>query len=51
MARYDIPEEIVSDSGLQFRSNEFKAFAKNYGFKLTHSLAHTTINQTKWLNG
>ena len=28
MARYDITEEIVSDSGLQFRSNEFKAFAK-----------------------
>ena len=35
MARYDIPQEVVSDSGPQFRSNDFKAFAKKYGFKHT----------------
>lgn len=52
MARYDITEEIVSDSGLQFRSNEFKAFARNYGFK--HTLIgpyyHQSNRMVEWLS-
>ena len=33
MARYGIPDEVVSDSGSLYTSREFKAFAKEYGFK------------------
>ena len=32
MARYGIPDEVVSDSGSQYTSQEFKNFAKEYGF-------------------
>ena len=32
MARYGIPDEVVSDSGSQYTSQEFKTFAKEYGF-------------------
>ena len=35
MARYGIPDELVSDQGPQFRSHEFHNFAENYGFKHT----------------
>ena len=30
MARYGIPDEVVSDSGSLYTSREFKAFAKEY---------------------
>ena len=32
MARYGIPDEVVSDSGSQYTSREFKNFAKEYSF-------------------
>ena len=31
-ARHGIPNECVSDNGLQFVSFEYKTFAKEYGF-------------------
>ena len=31
-ARHGIPEEVVSDNGPQFASNEMKEFAQHYGF-------------------
>ena len=31
-ARYGIPDEVLSDSGLQYTSREFKNFTKKYGF-------------------
>ena len=33
MARYGIPDEVVSDRGSLCTSRELKAFAKEYGFK------------------
>ena len=36
-ARYGIPQEIVSDNGLQYASQQMSEFAKSYGFKHTTS--------------
>lgn len=36
-ARYGIPEEVVSDNGPQYTSQEFGDFAKKYNFKHTTS--------------
>ena len=45
MARYGIPDEVVSDSGSVYTSREFKAFAKEYGFKhVTTSPYHHQSN-------
>ena len=33
LARYGIPEVIVSDNGSEFSSHEFAEFAREYGFK------------------
>ena len=45
MARYGIPDEIVSDSGSQYTSREFKNFAKEYGFNhVTASPYHHQSN-------
>ena len=45
MARYGIPDEVVSDSGSQYTSREFKDFAKEYGFKhVTTSSYHHQSN-------
>ena len=33
LARYGIPDTIVTDNGPQFASQEFKDFSTNYGFK------------------
>ena len=45
MARYGIPDEVVSDSGSLYTSRELKAFAKEYGFKnVTTSLYHHQSN-------
>lgn len=35
LARYGIPEIMVSDNGPEFSSYEFEEFAKYYGFKHT----------------
>lgn len=32
-ASFGIPETVRSDDGTQFTSDEFKQFAKDYGFK------------------
>ena len=37
-ARYGIPEEVISDNGPQFSSNEFAEFARTYKFR------HTTFS-------
>ena len=46
MARYGIPDEVVSDSGSQYTSREFKNFAKEYaGFNhVTTSPYHHQSN-------
>ena len=45
MARYGIPDEVVSDSGSQDTSQEFKNFAKEYGFNhVTTSPYHHQSN-------
>ena len=45
MARYGIPDELVSDSGSQYTSQDFKNFAKEYGFKhVTTSPYHHQSN-------
>ena len=36
-ARYGIPEEVVSDNGPQYSSDEFKKFSKKWAFKHTTS--------------
>ena len=40
IARYGIPDEVVSDNGPQYDSNEFQAFAQSYGFKHTRTSPH-----------
>ena len=37
---YDIPDEIVSDNGLQYIFQEMKDFAKTYSFKHITSITH-----------
>ena len=45
MARYGIPDEVVSDSGSQYTSQQFKNFAKEYGFNdVTTSPYHHQSN-------
>lgn len=45
MARYGVPDEVVSDCGSQYTSREFKAFAREYGFKhVTTSPSHHQSN-------
>ena len=39
-AKYGIPEEVVSDNGPQYASQEFGDFAKKYNFKHTTSSPH-----------
>ena len=39
-AEYGIPEDVVSDNGSQFTSQENQLFAALYGFKLTTSSPH-----------
>ena len=40
-AKYGIPEEVVSDNGPQYASQEFGDFAKKYNFKHTTSSPHS----------
>lgn len=50
MARYDIPEEIVSI--LVYSPDQMSSkLLQRIKDQTQHSLAHTTINQTEWLNG
>jgi len=45
MARYGIPDEVVSGSGSQYTSREFKNSAKEYGFNhVTTSVDHHQSN-------
>lgn len=45
MARYGIPDEVISDCGSQYTSREFKAFTRKYGFKhVTTSPYHHQSN-------
>ena len=39
-AKYGLPEEVVSDNGPQYASQEFGDFAKEYNFKHTTSSPH-----------
>ena len=39
IARYGVPDEMVSDNGPQFAAEEFRVFAQRYS-----PLAHTTLN-------
>ena len=39
-SRYGIPEEVISDSGPQYASQEFSDFAKEYNFRHTTSSPH-----------
>jgi len=40
IARYRVPDEIVSDNGPQFAAEEFRVFAQSYGFKHTRTSPH-----------
>ena len=40
IARYGIPDEIVSDNGPQYVSTEFQRFSSDYGFKHTRTSPH-----------
>ena len=40
MARYGVPDEIVSDNGPQFAAEEFQVFAQSYGFNHTCTSPH-----------
>ena len=37
LIRYGIPDEVVSDNGLQFIAQEFRDFAQVYGFQHTRT--------------
>ena len=39
-AEYGIPEDVISDNGSQFTSQEYQLFAASYGFKQTTSSPH-----------
>ena len=39
-ADYGIPEDVISDNGSQFTSQEYQLFTASYGFKLTTSSPH-----------
>ena len=39
-SRYSIPEEVISDNGPQYASQEFSDFAKEYNFRHTTSSPH-----------
>ena len=39
-ARHGIPEELISDNGPQYSSQDFEDFAKRYGFQHTTSSPH-----------
>ena len=39
-AEYGIPEDVVSDNGSHFTSQEYQLFAASYDFKLTTSSPH-----------
>ena len=48
-ARYGLPEQVVSDNGSQFTSEEFEEFMKRNGIKHMFSAPyHPATN--KWLN-
>ncbi|CAB4036480.1 Retrovirus-related Pol poly from transposon [Paramuricea clavata] len=40
LARYSIPEKLISDQGPQFTSGEFKNFCASYGMKNTMTIPH-----------
>ena len=39
-AENGIPEDVISDNGSQFTSQEYQLFAASYGFKLTTNSPH-----------
>ena len=43
LARYGIPDEVVSDNGPHFISKEFKAFQGSYDFIHTHHLSFSCL--------
>lgn len=47
IARYGIPEKIVSDIGVQYDSDEFEAFAQSYGFSHTCTSPHYPQSNNK----
>ena len=47
LARYGIPEIIISDNGPEFSSHEFEELAKHYGFK--HITSSPTYSQSNGL--
>ena len=40
IARYRVPDEVISDNGPQYDSDEFQAFAQFLGFKHTRTSPH-----------
>lgn len=45
MARYSIPEQLVTDNGPQLTSSKFKSFTKTWGIEhTTSSLHHSKAN-------
>ena len=43
-ARHGVPSELVSDNGSQYKSKEFRRFAKEWDFNLT------TISSVEWIS-